>query len=135
MTVERVGVSLDPGLLERFDALIAEKGYASRSEALRDLVRKALIESETEPAEADVIGTLTMIYDHHVADVTDRLLHIQHDHNTAIQSTTHVHIDHRYCLEVLIVRGRSGEIRALADNILAVKGVKHGELVVTRAST
>jgi len=135
MTVERVGVSLDPGLLERFDALVAEKGYASRSEALRDLVRKALIESEAEPAEADVIGTLTMIYDHHVADVTDRLLHIQHDHHAEIQSTTHVHVDHRYCLEVLIVRGRSGEIRALADNILAVKGVKHGELVVTRAST
>ncbi|HID74093.1 MAG TPA: nickel-responsive transcriptional regulator NikR [Thermoplasmata archaeon] len=134
MTVERVGVSLEPELLRRFDRLRRRKGYSNRSEAIRDLVRKALIEAETRPSHADVIGTLTIVYDHHVGDVNDQLLHIQHHHHTEIQSTTHVHVDEDYCLEVLIVRGKAGDVRRLADTIRAVRGVKHGELVITQTS-
>ena len=134
MTVERFGVSLEPELLRRFDEYRLEKGYRNRSEAVRDLVRRALIEEETSRPEAHVIGTLTFVYEHHVGDCSDRLLHIQHAHHECIQSTTHVHIDRDFCLEVLIVRGRSAEIRRLADEVLALRGVKHGELVVTTTS-
>lgn len=134
MTVERVGVSFEPELLDRFDALIKTKGYTNRSEAIRDLVRKSLIESEVEDEKGDVIGTLTIIYDHDAANVANRLLHIQHHHHSEISSTTHIHVDEQTCLEVLVVRGRGDDVRELADNIKAIKGVKHGELVLTNAT-
>jgi CopG family nickel-responsive transcriptional regulator len=132
MTVERVGVSFEPELLEKFDKLIKTKGYTNRSEAIRDLVRKALIEEGVQEAKGEVIGTLTIIYDHDVGDVTDKLLHIQHHHHGEISSTTHIHVDEHICLEVLVVRGRSKNVKVLADNIKAIKGVKHGELVTTK---
>ena len=131
MPVERVGVSFEPELLDRFDSLIKSKGYTNRSEAIRDLVRKSLIESEIKTKKGDVIGTLTIIYDHDVGDVTNKLLHHQHHHFSEISSTTHIHVDEHLCLEVLVVRGKAGNVRALADNIKAIKGVKHGELVIT----
>lgn len=134
MTVERVGVSFEPELLDRFDVLIKAKGYTNRSEAIRDLVRKSLIESEVEGEKGDVIGTLTIVYDHEAPNVTNRLLHLQHHHHSEISSTTHIHVDEQTCLEVLVLRGRGEEIRELADNIRAVKGVKHGELVLTKAT-
>jgi len=134
MTVERVGVSFEPELLVKFDVLIKAKGYTNRSEAIRDLVRKSLIESEVEGEKGDVIGTLTIIYDHEAANVTNRLLHLQHHHHSEISSTTHIHVDEQTCLEVLVVRGKGNEIRELADNIRAIKGVKHGELVLTKAT-
>ena len=134
MTVERVGVSFEPELLSRFDRLIRKKGYTNRSEAIRDLVRKSIIESEIESEKGEVIGTLTMIYDHDVGDVTDKLIHIQHHHHSEISSTTHIHVDEHTCLEVLVVRGKAGSVRKLANNIKAVKGVKHGELVITKTS-
>lgn len=134
MTVERVGVSFEPELLDRFDALIKTKGYTNRSEAIRDLVRKSLIESEVEDEKGDVIGTLTIIYDHDAANVANRLLHIQHHHHSEISSTTHIHVDEQTCLEVLVVRGRGDDVRELADNIKAIKGVKHGELVLTKTT-
>ena len=134
MTVERVGVSFEPELLNKFDALIKAKGYTNRSEAIRDLVRKALIESEIEAEKGKVIGTLTIIYNHEVGDVTNRLLHLQHHHLAEITSTTHIHIDEHMCLEMMIVRGKAKNVRNLADNIKAIKGVKHGELVITKAS-
>jgi CopG family nickel-responsive transcriptional regulator len=133
MGVERVGVSFEPELLDKFDSLIFHKGYKSRSEALRDLVRKALIEQRAEMPKGAVIGTITIIYDHDVGTVTDQLLHIQHHHHSEIRSTTHIHLDEHNCLEVLVVKGQSGSIRELADSVKAIKGVKHGELVLTRA--
>ena len=132
MAVERVGVAFEPELLRDFDQLIRDKGYASRSEALRDLARRSIIESAIKDDNASVIGTLTIIYDHDAPGVTDRLLHLQHHHHDEIMTTMHIHVDESSCLEVLIVRGRSRAVRALADNIKALKGVKHGELVVTR---
>ncbi|UCE36687.1 MAG: nickel-responsive transcriptional regulator NikR [Thermoplasmata archaeon] len=130
-TITRVGVSFEPELLKKFDALIWEKGYSSRSEAIRDLVRKSILDSEVKDERSDVIGTLTIIYDHDVGDVTNKLLHIQHHHHSEISSTTHLHIDEHLCLEVLVVKGKAKDVRALSDNIKAVKGVKHGELVIT----
>ena len=132
MVVERVGVSFEPELLERFDELIKNKGYTNRSEAIRDLVRKAIMESEIRAEKGEVIGTLTFIYDHDVGDVTNRLVHLQHHHYAEISSTTHIHINKDLCLEVLIVRGKAKNVRKLADNIKALKGVKHGELVVVK---
>ena len=132
MTVERVGVSFEPELLSRFEKLIRKKGYTNRSEAIRDLVRKSIIESEIESEKGDVIGTLTIIYDHDVGDVTNKLLHTQHHHHSEISSTTHIHVDEQNCLEVLVVRGKAKSVIKLADNIKAIKGVKHGELVITK---
>ena len=134
MTVERVGVSFEPELLSKFDALIKAKGYTNRSEAIRDLVRKSLIESEIEAEKGEVIGTFTIIYDHDVGDVTNRLLHLQHHHHSEISSTTHIHVDEHTCLEVLVVRGKANNVRKLTDNIKALKGVKHGELIITKTS-
>ncbi len=134
MTVERVGVSFEPELLYKFDALIKVKGYTNRSEAIRDLIRKSLIESEIKAEKGEVIGTITIIYSHDVGDVTNRLLHLQHHHHTEISSTTHIHVDEHTCLEVLVIRGKAKNVRELADNIKAVKGVKHGELVITKTS-
>lgn len=134
MTVERVGVSFEPELLKKFDALIKAKGYNNRSEAVRDLVRKSLIESEIKAEKGDIIGTLTIIYDHDIGDVTNRLQHLQHQHLSEIVSSLHVHIDEHRCFEVLVVCGKAKNVRILADNIKAIKGVKHGELVVTKTS-
>jgi len=132
MAVERVGVSFEPELLEKFDALIRQKGYSNRSEAIRDLVRRSLVESRSNVASGIVIGTITIIYDHDVGKVTDDLLHLQHHHHSEIQSTTHVHVDEHNCLEVIVVKGKAGNIKELADKIKALRGVKHGELVLTR---
>lgn len=129
--VTRVGVSLPPNLLKKFDLLIQKKGYTNRSEAIRDLVRKSIIESEIKYDKSDVIGTMTIVYDHDEGDVTNKLLHLQHHHHTEISSTTHIHIDEHLCLEVLVVKGKAKEVSELADNLKAVKGVKHGELVIT----
>lgn len=134
MGVERVGVSFEPELLTKFDQLIKSKGYTNRSEAIRDLVRKSLLEAEVERGKGNVIGTLTIIYDHDVGDVTNRLLHLQHHHHGEISSTTHIHVDEHKCLEVLVVRGSAKNVRKMADNIRAIKGVEHGELVITKSS-
>jgi CopG family nickel-responsive transcriptional regulator len=133
MPVERVGVSFEPELLESFDEMIKEKGYGSRSEAIRDLIRKALIESKIDEGDIEVLGTLTYVYDHHEGEVNNRLLDLQHDHHHEILFTTHVHMDHDMCLEVLIVKGKAVKVRSLTDSIKAIKGVKHGELVITRS--
>lgn len=133
MPVERVGVSFEPELLERFDSLVKSKGYDSRSEAIRDLIRKALIELDIDEGNSEVIGTLTYIYDHHRVNANDKLMDLQHAHHKEILFTTHVHMDHDMCLEVLIVKGPTEKVRGLADNIKAIKGVDHGELVITRS--
>lgn len=134
MGVERVGVSFEPDLLKKFDEVIKKKGYENRSEAIRDLVRKYLIENEIEEEKGEVIGTITIIYEHDVGEVTDKLLHIQHHHHSEIFSTTHVHVDEHRCLEVIIVKGRCENVKKLADNMKAMRGVKYGELVMTKIS-
>ena len=132
--ITRFGVSIDPDLLKKFDKIIKKEGYTNRSEAIRDLVRKNLIREENKDPNAESIGTLTMIYDHHTGNLTNKLLDLQHDHTKEILSTTHIHIDHNNCLEVLVLKGKTGKIQKLADNIKSLKGIKHGELVITKSA-
>ena len=122
----RGGVSLDEELLEPFDALCAVKGYSNRSEAIRDLIRKALVAEEWQQADGQGAGTLTLVYDHHKNDLARRLTQMQHDEHDIIIATLHVHLDHHNCLEVLILKGEAARVRALADKLISCKGVKHG---------
>ena len=122
----RFGVSLDEELLEPFDALCAVKGYSNRSEAIRDLIRKALVAEEWQQADGQGAGTLTLVYDHHKNDLARRLTQMQHDEHDIIIATLHVHLDHHNCLEVLILKGEAARVRALADKLSSCKGVKHG---------
>jgi len=130
--VVRFGVSLEPELLKKFDKLIRKKGYGSRSEAIRDLIRdetvKQILENENEP----VIGTLTIVYDHDASNVTNKLLDVQHRHHKNISSTMHLHLDEHNCLEVLVVSGKVKDVQSIADSITSIKGVKHGKLTVTK---
>ena len=122
----RFGVSLDEELLEPFDALCAVKGYSNRSEAIRALIRKALVAEEWQQADGQGAGTLTLVYDHHKNDLARRLTQMQHDEHDIIIATLHVHLDHHNCLEVLILKGEAARVRALADKLISCKGVKHG---------
>ena len=132
--ITRFGVSIEPNLLKKFDKQIKKEGYKNRSEAIRDMIRKNIIQEKQKDPDAKAIGTLTMIYDHHMGNLTNRLLDLQHDHTKEILTTTHIHIDHHNCLEVLVLKGKTGNIQKLADNIKALKGIKHGELVITKSS-
>lgn len=127
----RFGVSMEHELLAAFDELIAEKGYANRSEAVRDLVRQALVARQWQIPRRPAVGALCLVYDHHVRDLANRLTRMQHEHVAHIVSTLHVHLDHHNCLEVLVLRGRSDELQGLADRLIATRGVKHGQLVMT----
>jgi len=129
--VERFGVSMAPDLLSRFDEVIAARGYTNRSEAIRDIVRDYLIEQQWESGEGEVIGTLTLVYDHHEHDTMEQLTALQHHYHEAILSTLHIHLDAHHCLEVIVVRGSSTDIRRLADKVITTRGVKHGKLTCT----
>ena len=128
----RFSVAIPSGLLGEFDDYTARRGVsANRSEAIRDLMRERLVDEELDSPDAEVVGSITMVYDHHVPDLTRRLDEIQHAHIGQIVSTMHVHLDHHNCLEILAVRGQSSEIHRLADCLLGVKGVRHGKLACT----
>jgi CopG family nickel-responsive transcriptional regulator len=129
--VVRFGISIDERLLTRFDAHSAEKGYVNRSEAIRDLIRNALVEEQWRVGEAEAVGTVTLVYDHHVTDLGDKLTEHQHSHHEAIVSTLHIHLDPHNCLEVVVLRGKASEIKRLADGLIGTKGVKHGQFVAT----
>lgn len=128
---KRFGVSIPDKLLAKLDRLAKKKGYGSRSEVLRDLIRDRFIEEEWTAPDKEVVGTVTLIYDHHAHDLADKLTDLQHDHFANIISSTHIHLDHHNCLEVLVVRGAAGKIKKIADQLIATKGVKHGKLVMT----
>jgi CopG family nickel-responsive transcriptional regulator len=129
-TLTRTGISLDSELLARFDRVIARKGYGSRSEAIRDLVREHCVESDAAQNRV-IVGTLTLVYDHHQPNLSERLIEAQHHYHGKVLAVTHVHLDHRNCLEVIIVKGRGTEVQRLADQLLSLRGVKHGKLVMT----
>lgn len=131
----RFGVSMDFDLLARFDALLSSKGYVNRSEAVRDLVRDALVEDGLDRGEGEAVGTITIVYDHHVRDLSDKLTEHQHTHHDAIVSALHVHLDHHNCLEVIIVKGQVPAVKRLADELIGTKGVKHGKVVITTAGS
>jgi len=129
--LSRIGVAIDSELLDRFDQLIAQRGYTNRSEAFRDLIRDELVQKAWEFPDSEVVGTVTLVYDHHVRLLNEKLTDLQHDHHKSILSTLHVHLDHDNCLEVLVVRGVSTEVRKIADALISTKGVKHGRLTIT----
>jgi CopG family transcriptional regulator, nickel-responsive regulator len=126
----RTGLSIDRDLLTRFDRAIAAKGYKNRSEAVRDLIRDHLVSEEAKQNKV-VVGTLTVIYDHHRPNLTEKLVDAQHHAGGAVLAATHVHLDHHNCLEVVIMKGHSRALRELADRIISLRGVKHGQLVIT----
>jgi CopG family nickel-responsive transcriptional regulator len=129
--VTRFGVSLDEHLLAQFDKVIARKGYTNRSEAIRDLIRESLVREQWELGSDEVVGALTLVYNHEVPDLSDKLTDLQHAHYKAIVSALHVHLDPHHCLEVLVLRGKAKELKSMADRLIGIRGVKHGTFSAT----
>ena len=126
----RTGVSIEEDLLEAFDKVIAKRGYNNRSEALRDLIRDMLVTEDVND-NRPVVATLSMVYDHHRPELSQKLTQAQHHHHGNVLAATHVHLDERNCFEVVIMKGPAGEVKHLADHMLSMRGVKHGKLVMT----
>jgi CopG family nickel-responsive transcriptional regulator len=131
MELERISLAIEKDLIERFDALVTRTGAGNRSEAIRDLIRKRLVEDEWERGRRDAVASLTLVYDHGKRDLSDRIAGTGHDHHHEILATMHVHLDHDACLEVMALRGRPSELRHIADHLIGLKGVKHGQLVMS----
>ena len=129
--ITRFGVSLDERLLAKFDRLNGRKGYANRSEAIRDLIRDSLVREQWELGDTDAVGTLTLVYDHETRELEERLTELQHAHYRVIVSTLHVHLDAHHCLEVLILRGKAALLKGIADRLIGTRGVKHGTFSAT----
>ncbi|MGA3010318.1 MAG: nickel-responsive transcriptional regulator NikR [Terracidiphilus sp.] len=129
--LSRIGIALDSELLKRFDSSIQRRGYTNRSEAFRDLIRDRLVTEQTAAPDATVVGTITLIFDHHAHGVTEKLTEAQHAHHELVVSTSHAHLDHESCLEVLIVHGKSAQVAQFADLLIGLKGVQHGRLVMS----
>lgn len=127
--MQRLTISVDDALAASFDELVTARGYTSRSEAMRDLVRRAVDEQRVETAgDAPCIASLSYVFDHHLRDMPQRLTAIEHDHHELVVSTTHVHLDHNTCLESTILRGPIDDVRALANKVQAERGVRFGAL-------
>lgn len=129
--LERFGVSMEADLLTRFDSLTQERSYRSRSEAIRDLVRQELVKEQWADPEADVVGTVTIVYEHHEHELANILADLQHQYHSYILCSTHIHLDPHNCLEVVIVRGASARVKYIANTLISTRGVKHGQLVCT----
>ena len=133
--LSRIGVAIEGDLLADFDAFLEKHHYPSRSEAFRDLIREALAADQGPDENAEVVGTVTVVYSHSIRHLGDRITSLQHDHHACVVSTMHVHLDHDNCLEVVAVRGRAGRVRALADALIAMKGVRQGRLFLSPAAS
>jgi CopG family nickel-responsive transcriptional regulator len=127
----RISISLESALLEAFDRLNEAKGYATRSEAIRDLIRERLIKAEAEHAGGEQVAIVTLVYDHHARELAARLIDKQHHHHELVVSSLHVHLGERHCLEVSVLRGPAAAVRHLGDELLATKGVLHGDVLLT----
>lgn len=122
---------MSAGLVRQLDQMVKEKGYVNRSQAVADMVSAHLVEHHGAADNREIAGTITLVYDHHKRNVQGLLTDIQHDHQEVILSTLHVHLDHHNCMEVLAVRGKAGDVKLVADQLIAARGVKHGKLTVT----
>jgi len=129
--IVRFGISINDRLLGRFDQLIEGKGYVNRSEAIRDLIRNALVEEAWAKEDEQAVGTVSLVYDHHTRDLADKLTEHQHSHHKEIVSSLHVHLDAHHCLEVVVLKGKARDIKRLAEELIGTKGVKHGKLMTT----
>src|SRR5436190_12771362 len=127
----RVSISLESALLEAFDRRNAAKGYATRSEAIRDLIRDCLIREQGERSEGEQVAVVTLVYDHHARELASRLIDKQHHHHELVVSSLHVHLGERHCLEVSVLRGPAHEVKHLGDELLSTKGVLHGDMTFT----
>ncbi|MEW6233934.1 MAG: nickel-responsive transcriptional regulator NikR [Candidatus Omnitrophota bacterium] len=126
----RFSVSLSEELMEHFDALLLEKGYKNRSEGIRDLIRDFLVLQEVEENK-EIVGVITLVYDHHVHELTEKLIQLQHNSPVQVITSMHVHLDHHNCLEVIIAKGEGKVIHDFADRMIGTRGVKHGNLTIT----
>src|ERR1700689_931024 len=126
----RIGVAIDSLLLQKFDELIGQRGYTNRSEAFRDLIRNELVQEVWKSSNAEVFGTVTLVYDHHSRLLVDKLTELQHQYHSAVLSALHVHLDHDNCLEVILVKGKAGLVEKLSNALIAIKGVKHGRFTI-----
>ncbi len=129
--LSRIGIALDSELLKRFDHSIETSGYTNRSEAFRDLIRDRLVREQTAAPDSTVVGTVTLIFNHHASGITEKLTEVQHAHHDLVVSTSHAHLDHDSCLEVLIVHGKAARVEHFADILIGLKGVQHGRLVMS----
>lgn len=129
--LERIGVSLEDDLLSQFDKLIADKGYVNRSEAIRDLIRDALVQREWSESKGreERVAVVTLVYGHDSSSLAQKLAHIQHENHKAVVSALHVHMDEHNCLEVLVLRGRAQEVVSMGEGLVSTKGVKYGKFV------
>jgi CopG family nickel-responsive transcriptional regulator len=133
MDLERVSLAIEKSLLRRFDRLLERRGLGNRSEAMRDLIRRRLVEEEALAGRGEVVASLTLVYDHEQRELSDRLVATGHHHHARVLSAMHVHLDERMCLEVMALRGTPAELRHFADHLIGLKGVKHGQLVLSSA--
>ena len=129
-TLKRFGISMEEHLLKRFDLLIKKKGYENRSEAVRDLVRDALVQQSWEEHEQNVAGSILLFYNHHQRNLLEELTNIQHSMHDLIIATTHFHLDHENCLELIVVKGKGKDIRQLSYKLTSLKGVSYGKFTV-----
>ena len=129
--ITRFSTALEPDLLVAFDSFLTRHGYQNRSEAVRDLIRKEMVEEQWRSAQGSVVGVISLAYAHQQHKLQDHLTDLQHENHDLILSTTHVHLDHDNCLEVILVRGRASRVKTLADRLIALRGVKHGNLTIT----
>ncbi|MBN1142254.1 MAG: nickel-responsive transcriptional regulator NikR [Deltaproteobacteria bacterium] len=127
----RFGISIDHRLLQQFDDLIADKGYVNRSEAIRDLIRNTLVTEAAASDEEEIVGTVTLVYNHHTRELSRQLTNRQHTSHGLVISALHIHLDEQNCLEVIVVKGKAREVKKLADEMIGARGVKHGKLVMT----
>jgi len=131
-SMERISISLPEKLLREFDRVLREKGYVSRSEGIRDAIRSYIIEhSHISNLPAEIAGTVSVIYDHEKGELLERLTHTQHEFSEIIQSTLHLHLDRRNCMEVIVVRGSGSRVREFVDRIRTIKGVKFAKLTTS----
>ena len=129
--VTRYTVSVPSSLMEAFDEIVQRRGFTNRSEALRDLMRSALVDERWGEDDAEVMGTVTVVFDHHQRELSRRLTALQHGAHDMVICSTHVHLDHHHCLEVIVLRGRAARVREMAEALIGTRGVLHGKLVCT----
>jgi CopG family transcriptional regulator, nickel-responsive regulator len=126
----RTAIAMEKGLMRDFEAWMAARGYTNRSEAIRDLIRSALVEQEWSDPKAAVVAMLSIIYDHERRELAQQLTHLQHADHHAILCSQHIHLDHHNCLEAIILRGTAAQLRRISDAIIATRGVRAGKLTL-----
>ena len=134
MPLSRFGVSIDASLLKKFDKKIKEKGYTNRSEAFRDMIRESFVEESIANGSTPMVGTVTIVYNHHELELPKTLMREQHKHHDLVLTSSHVHLDSHNCMEVIMLQGKAKDISAFANRVISRKGVKHGKLTLTDAS-